>query len=152
MRIAGCSAYHSRDLETFVLEVNRPWPLLGHTSSCGSLSVLVLMNWFFGPGLHCPSCLDERPACLPSIVHRPGTFLFLLVFPSSVLRSDLCYLVSQGLCMVIQTLTDAEDHFSWDDMQSYLTLGWKLVEMYASLCWLWVFHSWGLKSLLSLYC
>lgn len=103
------------------------------------------LNWFFGPGLDCPKCLDKRPSCLASVVHRPCTFLFSQVFPSSVLRSDLLYLVSQGLCMTIQAPTDAEDPFSWDDAQLYLTLGWKLVEMHASMCCLWVFRSWGLN-------
>lgn len=45
----------------------------------GSLALVYLV---------CPVC-GERPACLPSVVHRPCSFLFPQVLPCSALRLDL---------------------------------------------------------------
>lgn len=110
------------------------WTGLGHswTSSRGSLSVLVMIELVLWPWIALPDPSGWE-ASLSAFCVRPCTFLFPQVFPSSVLKSDLLYLVSQGLGMTIQAPTDAEDPFflRWCAIISYSWL-----KVCRSACWL----------------
>lgn len=150
MRSVCCTACNNIDLEAFVLK----WAGLRFSTpelpAAAFFQSWLQLNWFFGPGLHCLTHLG-REATLSAFCGPQTTYLSSGLAIQCT-KARLTSVLSHGVSALQFRHWHAEDHFSQDDMQPYLTLCWKLLEMHASLFWLWVFHSRGLNTkCLSLY-